>query len=112
MRTLLAATALLLFATDLIASEIPAAEAKNHIGEQVTIRGTVTEVKVVTKAIFLDIDGKYPNQAFSVVSFTMTDAAALKAFRGQTIAVTGIVVLYKGRPEILLHSIDQIAIAK
>lgn len=91
------------------AADIAPADAKAHVGESVTVHGTVEEVKVSAKAIFLDFGGKYPNQVFSVVAFNMDWADALKAYQGKTISVKGTVVLYKGKPEIILHGLDQIS---
>lgn len=100
---------LLLFTIPCHAGDIAPADAKAHVGEAVTVKGTVEEVKVSAKAIFLDFGGKYPNQVFSVVAFNMDWTDALKAYQGKPIAVKGTVVLYKGKPEIGLHGLDQIS---
>lgn len=99
---------LLCFIIPCQAGDIAPADAKAHIGEVVTVHGTVDEVKVSAKAIFLDFGGKYPNSVFTVVAFNMDWADALKAYQGKTISVNGTVVLYKGKPEIMLHKLDQI----
>lgn len=40
------------------AGDIAPADAKAHVGEVVTVHGTVDEVKVSAKATFLDFGGK------------------------------------------------------
>jgi len=99
----------LLFVLPCKAGEITPAEAKSHIGQVVTVRGTVDQVKVSAKAIFLDFGGRYPNQAFVVVTFNTAFADVLSAYEGKTISVNGKVELYRGKPEIILHSLAQIS---
>jgi DNA/RNA endonuclease YhcR with UshA esterase domain len=91
------------------AGEIPDTEAASHVGETVTIRGTVSEYKDFPRAVFLDLDGRYPNETLSIVCFSKAMAAQLSAFQGKSIAVTGTITIYKGKPEIILKSISQIS---
>lgn len=100
---------LCLFTLPSYADTIAPADAKIHVGEIVTVRGTVDEAKVSGNVIFLDFGGKYSNQALTVIAFNKDWSDALKAYQGKTISVNGTVVLYKGKPEIKLHSFDQIS---
>ena len=110
MKTLSVLTlALLLFIIPCQAGDIAPADAKAHVGEVVTIHGSVDEVKVSAKAIFLDFGGKYPNAAFTVVTFNMDWADVLKAYEGKAISVSGTVVLHKGKREVMLHDLIPIS---
>lgn len=108
MKTLPIILTLLLFTLPAIAGDIAATDAANHIGESATVRGTVQEVKVSAKAIFLDLDGRYPDEPFSVVCFSTAIADKLSALQGKAISVTGTIQLYKGKPEIILKDMSQI----
>jgi DNA/RNA endonuclease YhcR with UshA esterase domain len=92
-------------------------ETKQHIGEVVTVKGKVCEVKTSGKEnIFLNIDGKYPHEPFCV----FIEAASLGAFPGgindlnkldqKVIYVTGKIQNYKLKPEIVVTSPEQISL--
>jgi DNA/RNA endonuclease YhcR with UshA esterase domain len=61
--------------------------------------------------IFLNMGGKYPNQAFT--AFIPEKSAAqftdFRRYEGRTIAVTGKITLYRGKPEIVATSPSQIS---
>jgi len=114
MRALLFALALTLVAAPAFADAkiIPATEAKNHIGDTVTVEGVVSGVHHAASgnAIFLDIGGRYPNQQLTGVIF-MDDFGKFSdvdALEGKIVDVTGTIALYRGRPEIILHDPGQI----
>jgi len=100
---------LLLFLIPCQADPITPADAQSHIGETVTVKGTVDEVKASAKAMFLDFGRKYSNQEFTAVTFNTSFADALKAHQGKTISVTGEVQMYKGEPEIVVNDLAQIS---
>lgn len=60
--------------------------------------------------IFLNMGGRYPNQLFT--AFIPTDSADqspnAQELNGQTVSVTGKLVLYKGKPEIVVDTPSQI----
>jgi hypothetical protein len=60
--------------------------------------------------IFLNMGGKYPNQAFT--AFIPSDSAArftnAQQYDGKTVSVSGTIELYKGKPEIKVNSPSQI----
>src|ERR1700712_2992490 len=105
---------LALFALPAAAADIPAAEAAHHVGETVTVIGVLTNAHVtVKKRINLDIDGVYPNNTFSAVIFAhgsqpLPDFTPLV---GKTLAITGKIKLYYGKPEIIIDSSDQVKVA-
>src|SRR6266540_1865949 len=87
-------------------------EAAKHVGETATITGTVDGVHQSGKGnIFLNMGGKYPNQAFT--AFIPSSSAAQfsnpQQYEGRTVSVSGKISLYKGKPEIIVNSPSQIS---
>src|SRR6476660_4893001 len=104
--------ALSLAATTLVAQEtktntavrIPAAQAKEHIGDQAVVYGKVAEVNIAEKLIRLNLEKAFPAQPFTAVIFAANtnlfpDVAKLK---GKTIEVSGKIAVYRDRPQIIL----------
>ena len=89
--------------------------AKDSIGKQVTVCGTVTGTHTVDASgvTFLNMGGKYPNNAFTVV-ILKDDAAKfsypLSTLSGKNICITGLVKDYKGKPEIVATEEKQILV--
>ena len=102
---------LALAASSAAAETIAPGEAKAHAGQIATVEGLVSDVYTARSGTtFLDIGGRYPNNAFAAVIFTddagkFSDAAELK---GKIVDVTGPIRLYRGRPEIVLTDPAQI----
>ena len=100
----------LLTAGSLFATDITPEEAAKHVGEKVTIRGTVFQVFVSkSNNVYLNFGANFPDQTFSAdVLIKKTPALLadgpqwLKDLEGEAVAVTGIIDLYKGKPEIVL----------
>jgi DNA/RNA endonuclease YhcR with UshA esterase domain len=89
---------------------IAPADAKAHVGQTVTIEGPVGNVYTARSGMtFIDIGGRYPDNAFAAVVFSDDSAKFpnIKALDGKIVAVTGAVSLYRGKPEIILKSADQ-----
>jgi DNA/RNA endonuclease YhcR with UshA esterase domain len=87
-------------------------EAAKHVGETATIRGTVDGFHQSGKGnIFLNMGGKYPNQAFTafIPSGSATQFPNAQQYEGKTVAVTGKIQLYKDKPEIIVTSLGQIS---
>jgi DNA/RNA endonuclease YhcR with UshA esterase domain len=87
-------------------------EAAKHVGETATIKGTVDGFHQSGKGnIFLNMGGKYPNQAFTafIPSSSAAQFSNAQQYDGKTVAVTGKITLYKGKPEIVVSSPSQIA---
>jgi DNA/RNA endonuclease YhcR with UshA esterase domain len=89
---------------------ISTADAENHVGQKVTVEGMVSEVHISERATFIDMDGTYPDEEFAGVIFSDAENLfpAASGLEGKTIDITGTVKLYRGRPEIVLTSPDQI----
>lgn len=86
------------------------AEAKTHVGQTVTVEGAVGNIATGRSGTtFIDVGGRYPDNSFAAVIFAADRSKFpdLKALDGKTVTVTGAVSLYRGKPEIILKSADQ-----
>jgi DNA/RNA endonuclease YhcR with UshA esterase domain len=96
------------------AGMIGASGAAAHIGQTATVEGTVSEVHTAQsgKATFIDMDGNYPNEAFTAVIFAenMTSVGDVSDLTGKKVDITGTIQSYRGRPEIIVRSRDQIRV--
>jgi DNA/RNA endonuclease YhcR with UshA esterase domain len=106
-KTLLVSFALIALAIAQASPTYTAAEAAKHVGETATVKDTVDGFHQSGKGnIFLNMGGKYPNQAFT--AFIQAASAAqfsqAQQYEGQIIAVSGKITLYKGKPEIVVTS--------
>jgi DNA/RNA endonuclease YhcR with UshA esterase domain len=88
-------------------------EAANHVGESATITGGVDGVHQSGKGnIFLNMGGKYPNQAFTafIPSSSSAQFSNPQQYEGRTVSVSGKISLYHGKPEIVVNDPSQIAV--
>ena len=87
-----------------------ATEAAKHVGEVATITDRVDGVKSSKGNIFLDMGGKYPNQAFHafIPSASAAQFSNPQQYEGKTVSVSGKIELYKGKPEIIVTNVSQI----
>jgi DNA/RNA endonuclease YhcR with UshA esterase domain len=111
MRIFILAVGFIALALPARAQTIGLAEVKSHVGQQVTVEAAVSDVHTGRSGItFIDLGGRYPDNAFVAVIFA-DDAAKFPnatALEGKTVAISGPVQLYQGRPEIILKSADQL----
>lgn len=89
---------------------VMAADAATRIGQTITVEGIVREVHVSERATFIDLNGRYPYEEFTGVIFSSNADAFpnVGALEGKTVDITGTVQMYRGRPEIILASPNQI----
>jgi len=76
-----------------------AAEAAKHIGETASITDKVDGVHQSGKGnIFLNMGGKYPNQAFTafIPAANASQFSEVQQYEGRTVAVSGKIALYRG----------------
>ena len=111
-------TFLALFVCALVASAIAqsvaictAGDAAKHIGEIATVTDRVDGVHQSSKGnIFLNMGGKYPNEAFT--AWIPPASAGMfsnpQQYEGKTVAVSGKITLYRGKPEIVVTNVSQI----
>lgn len=93
---------------------IPDTDAIKHVGQEVSVRGTVTKVfRSKNGNIFLDFGGSYPDVTFVVwIPDDAPEAAdsSLPDLEGKKVKVSGTVQLYKGKPEIKVSTKEQIVV--
>lgn len=107
LRSSLIVLSLVASATTAIAQTIPAAEASKHVGEQATVCGNIagkhTADKAKGKPTFVDIDGAFPHQTFTVVIWD-DDKGKVGDFPASgNVCVSGKIAVYKDVPQIVLH---------
>src|SRR4026208_1112922 len=93
-------------------SNYTAVEAAKHVGETATVTDRVDGVHQSGKGnIFLNMGGKYPNQSFTafIPSASAAQFPNAQQYEGQTVAVSGKITLYRGKPEIIVNSPSQIS---
>ena len=86
-------------------------EAAAHVGETVTVVGTVAAIfRSKQGNVYLNFGADYPHQAFTAVALKpaggWTDG--LDSLVGRRVGVQGKIVTYRGRVEIVLEHADQI----
>src|SRR5437667_2058982 len=87
-------------------------EAAKHVGETATVTGKVEGFHQSGKGnIFLNMGGKYPNQAFTafIPSASAAQFSNPQQYEGRTVSVSGKITLYHGKPEIIVSSPSQIS---
>lgn len=83
------------------AASIKLDEVKNYIGKTVTISGKVFSSRDIGSMVLVNLGAAYPNQLLTLA--LKGDAKSLGSMlEGKTITVTGEVIEYKGKPEIIL----------
>ena len=88
-------------------------EAAKHVGETATVKGRVDGVHQSSKGnIFLNMGGKYPNQAFTawIPSASAGQFSNPQQYESKTVAVSAKITLYRGKPEITVTNVSQIII--
>ena len=114
---------LIVFSTIILGAEnnvITPDQAIDHIGEYKTVKGLVASAKYLSRVkgrpTFLNLDIAYPNQVFTIVIWEDTRDQFPDDpeyyYRGKTIAVSGIIIEYKGIAEIIVSDPDQINLVK
>jgi DNA/RNA endonuclease YhcR with UshA esterase domain len=100
-------------AASVIAQALPtytAQEASKHVGETAVIMGEVEDVHQTGREnVILTMAGKYPKQVFTVfIPATAVKFPHPEQYKGKTIAVSGKISLYHGKPEIIVMSPNQL----
>jgi Predicted RNA-binding protein, contains TRAM domain len=93
---------------------IPAAEAKEHLGEQAAVKGTIAEVNQTERITRLNFDKPYPKQSFTAVIFSQKTNlfSELDKLKGKSVEVRGKIVAYRDRPQIVVNSTNQLKIVE
>ena len=106
-------TPLFVQATD---KSLTAAEAKDHVGERATVCGVAASIHYAAQSrgrpTFINLDKTYPNQVFTILIWGEDLAKFDKpaSWEGKRVCARGTITLYRGSPEIVARSGNQIAI--
>jgi DNA/RNA endonuclease YhcR with UshA esterase domain len=91
---------------------IAAVDAPKHVGETVTVEGTVSAVHTESHSgvTFIDMGGRFPDQAFTGVIFKDDTGKFpnVESLAGKVVDITGQVHAYKGKPETILNDPAQL----
>lgn len=94
---------------------ITAEQAKDHVGETVTVCGQVASVHYAYKTgghpTFLNLDEPYPHQIFTAVIWGKDRpkfGAPEKQYRHKHVCVKGLISVYRGQPDMTLRDPKQI----
>jgi DNA/RNA endonuclease YhcR with UshA esterase domain len=93
---------------------IAAKETGDYIGKNVIVKGYVADVVIRPKVNYLNFDKKYPDQTFTAVIFPK-DAENfndLYAYKNKNVRVKGKIELYRGKPQIIINTPEQIEITE
>ena len=76
------------------------------------VTGKVAQVSVRPSVAFLNIDGPFPNSPFTAVIFpaNLDQFEDLQKFNNQNVEISGTITEYRGKPEIILESINQVKV--
>ncbi len=103
----------LFFAISTRAQTVTPAQAKDSVGKTETVCGAVFNVHVGANNTYINFGDAYPNQSFSV-AINNDDAAKfsykLEALENKKVCITGLLKMYKEKPEIMVTDEKQIQI--
>jgi DNA/RNA endonuclease YhcR with UshA esterase domain len=110
MKSIALVFALLMLASPILAEAIPVTDAVRHVGQTATVEGEVSGVHTAKYITYIHMGGRYPNHIFTAVIFKSESTAVgnISGLEGRNISVTGVIKLYKGKPEIVVKSKGQI----
>jgi len=91
---------------------IKSTEAKSYVGEYAIVQGYVASVYEREKVVYLNFEKSYPDNPFTAVIFAkhFSDFDDLTEYENRIVEVKGEIKEYKGKPQIILNSEDQIKI--
>src|SRR5262249_53751237 len=91
---------------------IPDSEAAQHTGQNATVEGVVVAVSASKKGnAFINFGGVYPNQTFTgwiPAGTPLASDPSIQSLQGKRVKITGLIELYRGKPEIRILSKSQI----
>jgi micrococcal nuclease len=100
------------------AKVINASEASQHVGEYVTVNAVVADTAYLAKSqgqpTFLNLDQPFPNNPLAVAIWgenrSKWNNAPDQWFKNKTVAVTGKVTLWHGKPQVVVTDPSQIQV--
>ena len=117
----LVALCVVLVAAEVAAEEplqITASETAQHVGEYAEVCGRVASAAHIAavkgQPTFLNFERPYPDNLFTVVIWgscrSLFDGRPENMFDGKSVCVTGRIVEYQGKPQIVVENPDQIVV--
>jgi DNA/RNA endonuclease YhcR with UshA esterase domain len=101
------------------AATLTADEAKNHIGENATVCGVVVSTHSARGSkgspTFVNLDKAYPSQAFTILIWgedLPKFSPKPSMWEGKRVCATGSITSYRGSPEIVAKTPEQIRAAE
>lgn len=88
-------------------------DASNHYGKYMTVEGTIVSSKCFPKVCFLNFDKNYKTTLIVVIfasDLSKFPSNIDQYYLNKKVKVTGTIKKYKGKPEIIVKSQDQISI--
>ena len=91
---------------------LSAVEAKDHIGTNAVVTGTVVEVYHGSRTVNLNFEKPFPKQPFSAVIFSEKTNLfpEVDKLQGKSVELTGKITEYRDRPQIILTSTNQLKV--
>jgi hypothetical protein len=89
---------------------------KNHVGENATVCGQVASENTAVNShgtpTLVNLDEPYPHQVFTVLIWGSDKAAVGPVPKAGRVCAKGTISLYRGVPEIVIHSSDDLYVPK
>ena len=101
----------LLLTANAYAETISPQVASEHVGSYATVEGVVSQVTTTgSGTTFINFGGRFPNHVFYAVIFrsNSNQFSGVRNLEGRAVAISGDVEWYRGKPQIILSSPDQI----
>lgn len=98
--------------TNPVPIRVSALEAKKHFDTDAIVTGKVAEVNVAERLIRLNFERAYPSNVFTAVIFANKTNLFpnVRELKNKTVEVTGKIAEYRGHPEIILTSTNQLKV--
>lgn len=90
--------------------KIAATDAKDHVGANALVTGTIAEVYKKSGPYRLNFEQPFPKNVFTAVIFARNtnDFPEIDKLKGKKVQVSGKIADYRGHPEIVVSSTNQI----
>jgi DNA/RNA endonuclease YhcR with UshA esterase domain len=91
-------------------TQIPASLARQHVGEEIVVRGKIAEVNLTDKLVRLNFDKPFPHHTFTAVIFAEKTNLFQQVtnLNGKLVEVQGKVTEFRGRPQMVLSKTNQL----
>jgi DNA/RNA endonuclease YhcR with UshA esterase domain len=94
------------------AKTIGTTESDKHYDETLTVTGKIVQVSLRPSMVYLNFDKPYPSNLFTAVIFARATNkfTTLPKLAGKDVAVTGKVVKFRSKPEMVLENTNQLTV--